>query len=77
MPVKYKIDVIAALKAAGYSTYKIRKDKLLAESTLQLIREGKPVSWENVATICALLDYQPGDIMEYVPEETMERDAGK
>ena len=68
MSIAYKIDVIAALKAAGYSTYKIRKDKLLAESTLQLIRENKPVSWENVSTICALLNCQPGDIMEYVED---------
>lgn len=69
MPITYKIDIIAALKASGYSTYRVRKDKLLAESTLQLIRENKPVSWENVATICALLNCQPGDIMEYVSDD--------
>ena len=69
MPIKYKIDVIAALKEAGYSTYKIRKEKLLGEATLQLLRAGKPVSWVNIATICSLLGIQPGDIMEYVPEE--------
>ena len=69
MPVKYKMDVIAALKAAGYSTYRIRKEKLMGEATLQLIRDDKPVSWENIAAICALLDCQPGDIMEYVPED--------
>ena len=68
MPIRYKTDVIAALKTAGYSTYRIRKDKLLAESTLQLIREDKPVSWDNVATICGLLNCQPGNIMEYVED---------
>lgn len=69
MPIKYKIDVLAALKDAGYSTYRIRKDKLLGEATLQSLREGKAVSWDNIATICRLLDCQPGDIMEYVEEE--------
>ena len=68
MPITYKIDVLARLKAAGYSTYRIRKDKILGEATVQLLREGKPVSWENIATMCRLLDCQPGDIMEYVPE---------
>ena len=68
MPVTYKIDVLAALKAAGYSTYKIRKERLLAESTLQSLRERKPVSWDNIATLCQLLSCQPGDIVEYVEE---------
>lgn len=69
MPIKYKIDVLACLKEAGYSTYRIRKDKLLGEATLQKIREGEMVSWENLSQICSLLNCQPGDIMEYVEEE--------
>ena len=64
---------MAALKEAGYSTYRIRKDKMLAESTLQLFREGKPVSWENVATICRLLTIQPGDIFEYISDDDENR----
>lgn len=69
MPIVYKIDVINALKSAGYSTYRIRKEKLLGEATLQKIRNNEPVSWENVATICKLLNCQPGDIMEYTEED--------
>ena len=70
MPIKYKIDVIAALKTAGYSTYKLRKEKILAESTLQQFRNGDIVSTENLARICELLHCQPGDILEYVPDKT-------
>lgn len=69
MPIGYKIDVIAALKAAGYSTYRIRKEKLLGEATVQKLRNGDPVSWESISTLCRLLNCQPGDIMEYVEEE--------
>ena len=69
MPVTYKIDVLARLKEAGYSTYRIRKDNLLGQATVQKLREGEPVSWANIATICRLLECQPGDIMEYVPGE--------
>ena len=68
MPIKYKIDVLAKLKEAGYSTYRIRKDKLLGEATLQSLRERKPVSWENISKICELLHCQPGDILEYIEE---------
>ncbi len=69
MPIGYKIDVISALKAAGYSTYRIRKERLFGEATLQKFRQGELVSWENVSTLCKLLSCQSGDIMEYVTEE--------
>ena len=69
MPVKYKIDIIAALKSAGYNTNTIRKEKLLSEGTLQSLRKGKYISLEAVSRICGLLDCQPGDILEYVRDE--------
>jgi Predicted transcriptional regulator len=72
MPITYKMDIILALKKAGYSTYRIRKEKLLGEATLQKLRKGESVSWENIATLCCLLHCQPGDIMEYVEGETIE-----
>ena len=72
MAIRYKIDVIAALKEAGYSTYKIRKEKILAESTLQAFRAGQLVSWENVDRVCKMLHCQPGDLLEYVEEDQAE-----
>ena len=65
MPIKYKIDVLSALKDAGYNTTRLRREKLLAESTIQKLREGEPVSWANISRICSLLDCQPGDILIY------------
>ncbi len=68
MPIEYKINILAELKAAGYSTYRLRKEKLLGEATMQKIRRSELVSWENIATICRLLQCQPGDIIEYVED---------
>lgn len=68
LPIKYKLDVLEALKKKGYSTYRIRKDKLLAESTVQAFRRGDMVSVDNIARICELLGCQPGDILEYESE---------
>lgn len=68
MPLRYKIDVLSALKEKGYNTTRIRSENLLSQSTLQKFRNGQGVSWENIETLCSLLDCQPGDIMEYVPE---------
>ena len=64
----FKINVLQALKDKGYSTYRIKNDKLLSQSTLQKLREGKPVSWENIETFCRLLEIQPGELLEYNPD---------
>ncbi|MBD5141962.1 MAG: helix-turn-helix transcriptional regulator [Ruminococcus sp.] len=64
--MKYKIDVLAELKAAGYSTYKLRKGKILSERTIQLLREGKLIALESIDILCKLLKCQPGDIIEYI-----------
>ena len=68
MPLQYKIDVVAALKEKGYTSYKIRQDKLLSESTIQKLRSGKGVSWENIEALCRLLECQPGDLLNYTED---------
>ena len=68
MPIIYKIDVLSALKEKGCNTTKLRKDKLLGESTIQQLRENKLVSWANMERLCSLLDCQVGDLLVFVPE---------
>lgn len=65
MGLQYKIDVIQALKDKGYNTTRIRKEKLLSESTLQKLRKGQGVAWENLESFCRLLDCDVSDIIEY------------
>lgn len=69
MPIIYKKDIVEVLKNAGYSTYRIRKEKIMGEATLQKLRRNEPVSWEMLAVLCRLLRCQPGDLMEYVEDE--------
>ena len=66
MPMKYKVDVIATLKEAGYNTSTIRKEKIMGEAMLQKIRSGQMVSWATLETICDLLNCQPSDLIEFV-----------
>lgn len=68
MPMKYKFNILAALKEKGYTSNKIRNEKLMSESTLQKFRTGEMVSTDNITRLCRLLDCQPGDILEYVPD---------
>lgn len=68
MPIFYKIDILSALKERGFTTYKIRKEKLLAESTVQSLRRGELISLDNISRICSMLKCQPGDILIYTDE---------
>lgn len=68
MAIKYKIDILAALKEKGYTSTRLREEKLLGQSYLQQLRHGELVSWKAFDVICSLLDCQPADLIEYVKE---------
>ena len=70
MAIRYKVDILAELKKKGYSSTRIREEKLIGQSYLQQLRRGEPVSWKMLGTICSLLECQPGDLIEYVEELT-------
>ena len=63
--LNYKIYVLEELKKKGYTTYKIRNEKIISERALQNIREKNPISWETLDKICTLLQCQPNDIIEH------------
>lgn len=75
MAIRYKLDIMAELKKRGYSSTRIREEKLIGQSYLQQIRHGELVSWKTLDTICSLLDCQPGDIIEYVPKKDISEKA--
>jgi putative transcriptional regulator len=66
MAIQYKVDILAELKKKGYSSTRIREEKLIGQSYLQQLRRGELVSWKTLDTICSLLECQPGDLIEYV-----------
>ncbi len=69
MAIKYD-KLIALLKEKGITTYKIRKENLISQATYQKLRTGDGIiDTRTIEKLCKLLDCQPGDIMEYVPDE--------
>lgn len=69
MAIRYKIDILAELKKIGYSSTRIREEKLIGQSYLQQLRHGELVSWKTLDIICSLLECQPADLIEYVKDE--------
>ncbi len=70
----YKINVLETLKEAGYNTTRLRREKLLNESAIQYLRDGKPVGAKALDNICMLLDMQPGNILKYIENKDAEND---
>ncbi|NLE04542.1 MAG: helix-turn-helix transcriptional regulator, partial [Crenarchaeota archaeon] len=66
--IKYD-KLFALLKEKGYTTYRIRKEKLIGEGTLTALRNGTGgLDARTINKLCSVLKCQPGDIMEYVEE---------
>ena len=72
MPIRYKIDILNALKEKGFNTNRLRKEHLLSEGVIQSLREEKYIALQNLSKICELLDCQPADLIEYVKEDKNE-----
>lgn len=65
----YKIDILKELSARGYTSTRMRKEKILSEATMQNIRKGKGITTDTINTICIILRCQPSDIIEIVPTD--------
>ena len=63
--LQYKVDVLQALKEKGFTSYRLRQEKLIGERQLQQVREGVIVSPACLDKLCELLECQPGDLIEY------------
>ena len=68
MPMRYD-KLWTQIDKKGLTQYKILKAKIITATTMQKLREGKTVTTESIAKLCKILECQPGDIMEYVPDD--------
>ena len=64
----YKKDIMSELKDKGYTSYRLRHEKIMSEKNMTNIRN-KKVTMAVLNQICQLLDCQPGEILEYLPDD--------
>lgn len=62
----YNINIMEKLKAAGYNTARLRKEKILSEQTIQNIRNGEMIGIKSLDRICEILKCQPNYILRHV-----------
>ena len=69
MPIRYE-KMFRLLREKGLTKYSLRKDNVVGVATLEKMRKGiGHVDTRTIEHLCAYLQCQPGDLMEYIPEE--------
>lgn len=61
------------LKKSAESTYTLIKNHRLSSSTIDKLRNNKPVNTTTINDLCRILECNVADIMEYVPSEDDQR----
>ena len=72
--IRYKMDVDAELKKHGFNSLTAKQTKLFGQSTMTKLKRGDTnLSIDVISKICAILSIQPGDLLEYVPDDSETR----
>jgi putative transcriptional regulator len=69
MPVRVTLDIMLARRKVRAKDLAARVG--ISETQMSLLRTGKVkgMRFETLAKLCLLLECQPGDLMEYDPDE--------
>lgn len=53
----------------GFSKEELRKKIQVSSATMAKISKNEPISLEVINKVCSVLNCQPGDILEYIPDQ--------
>ncbi len=69
VPIVYG-KLFALLAEKGLTKYSLRRDNVVGVATLEKMRKNEGyIDTRTIEHLCEYLDCQPGDIMEYIPEQ--------
>lgn len=57
------------LQEQGVTSYTFRKNHIIGQATWKSIQNGGHIDTRTINAICKLLDCQPGDLLEYIPDK--------
>ena len=69
MPIIVNLDVMMAKRKMSLNELASKVDLTLANLSILKNNHAKAVRFSTLEAICKALDCQPGDILEFVPEE--------
>lgn len=68
MPIVYN-KLLTLMKEKGVTSYTVKKDNIIGQASYKKIKESGDIDTRTISKLCKYFDCQPGDILEYVPEE--------
>ena len=69
MPIIVNVDVMMARRKLSLTELSERVGITLANLSILKTGKAKAIRFETLSAICRALDCQPGDLLEYVPED--------
>ena len=57
------------MKEQGINSYTIKKTNAISQGVLTKLRKDQGLTTQTIDNLCKLLNCQPGDLMEYIPDE--------
>ena len=69
MPIVVNLDMMLARRKMSLSQLSERVDVTIANLSVLKTNKARAVRFSTLAAICAVLDCQPGDILEFVPDK--------
>ena len=66
--IKCKIDIMKTLSENGYTSYYMRKNKIMGEGEMSKLRSGSLPSWRVLNIVCNVCHLQISDVVEFVPD---------
>jgi len=70
MPIITNLDVMMAKRKMSLNELASKVDITLANLSILKTGKAKAMRFSTLEAICKVLDCQPGDILEYVPDAT-------
>lgn len=70
MGISYK-KLLELLESKNITSYSItKKEKIIGQATWKKIHDGGHIDTRTIEALCKYLKCQPGDILEYIPDDT-------
>ncbi len=72
MSIRINLDVMMARRKIGLTELASKVDITLANLSILKNNKARAMRFSTLEALCKALDCQPGDILEYSPDECME-----
>ena len=69
MPIVYD-KMIKLMNERGINSYTCKRDNIIGQATYKKIKEGGDIDTRTIAKMCEVLNCQPGDLLEYVSDDS-------